>query len=200
MTVYDEQFYDTITVGSIRSAEQVVPFVMNDYEPKTVLDVGCGKGVWGREFEEYGCEALGIDGDYVKDPFINFVPHDLRDPLPPNLEPVDLVVCLEVAEHLPESRADSFVAELCSLSDVILFSAAIPTQTGTDHINCQYPSYWAEKFDVNGFGVVDRIRWRIWDNEMVEPWYRQNIMVYQRGAEPKTPADVVHPVIHLWGR
>lgn len=200
MTVYDDEFYDTITDGSVKSAEVVVPLVMEEYGPKTVVDVGCGRGVWGREFQEHGCHVLGVDGEYVVAPVIAFMAHDLTTPLPDDFGPFDLAVCLEVAEHLPESSADAFVAQLCNLSDTVLFSAAVPTQTGTDHVNCQYPSYWAEKFSDNGLGVVDKLRWKIWDDESVEPWYRQNIMVYQRGIEPSVPADVVHPVIHLWGR
>ena len=62
----------------------------------------------------------------------------------------DLVNCLEVAEHLDASRADSFVDDLCALGDVVVFSAAIPGQGGTHHVNEQFQSYWQERFRRNG--------------------------------------------------
>jgi 2-polyprenyl-3-methyl-5-hydroxy-6-metoxy-1,4-benzoquinol methylase len=54
----------------------------------------------------------------------------------------DLVVSLEVAEHLPASAADQFVNTLVKHGKKILFSAAIPGQGGQDHLNEQWPDYW----------------------------------------------------------
>lgn len=53
----------------------------------------------------------------------------------------DLAVTVEVAEHLPSSRAQSFVADLVHLASAIAFSAAIPGLGGTKHINEQWPDY-----------------------------------------------------------
>lgn len=47
----------------------------------------------------------------------------------------DLVLCLEVAEHLPASAADTLVRSLTGLGNVIAFSAAIPFQGGANHVN-----------------------------------------------------------------
>ena len=52
----------------------------------------------------------------------------------------DLALSLEVAEHLPPECGSEFVQTLTDLSSVILFSAAIPFQGGTDHLNEQWPS------------------------------------------------------------
>jgi hypothetical protein len=67
---------------------------------------------------------------------------------------------------------------LCTLGDVVLFSAAIPGQGGTQHWNEQYPAYWAKLFELNGFIPVDCIRLKIWNNPDIEWWYRQNIMFF----------------------
>lgn len=95
----------------------------------------------------------------------------------------DLCLCLEVAEHVSEGKADSLINYLCSLSDYVLFSAAIPNQGGTGHINEQWQTYWADKFYANGFGA--ELLYPVRDNEKVEPWYRQNMILYKRGAKGK---------------
>jgi len=46
-------------------------------------------------------------------------------------------VCLEVAEHLTEKRADSFVLDLILLGDVICFQQLYPKMGGINHINEQ---------------------------------------------------------------
>jgi hypothetical protein len=52
-------------------------------------------------------------------------------------------VSLEVAEHLQPKRSASFVADLVALAPAVLFSAAIPGQPGTDHINPRWQDEWA---------------------------------------------------------
>lgn len=191
--MYDQGFFSDIANGAARSAGVVVPLVDRGYEPVTVVDVGCGQGWWGAAFEARGCAVTGVDGDYVTDrQLARFVEHDLTQPLP-DLARFDLAVCLEVAEHLPESRAASFVADLVALAPVVLFSAAIPGQPGVHHVNCQWPAYWAEKFAEHGYGVRDTYRWPLWDDDRVEPWYRQNLMVFESGREIATPRPLVHP-------
>jgi hypothetical protein len=114
-------------------------------------------------------------------------------------------VSLEVAEHLPESRAASFVADLCRLAPVVLFSAAIPGQGGTGHVNEQWPGYWADLFGARGYSVSGALRWRIWNDCRVCNWYSQNMLVasiepglltelfYHPLAEP---IPVVHPILY----
>lgn len=199
---YTDGFYDTIAAGCIASAEVVASIVYEQFNPATVVDVGCGQGHWGAAFAELGAERVqGIDGPYVANPRIPFVAHDLERHLP-DVGRFDLAVCLEVAEHLNEARSAPFVAELCRLADTVLFSAAIPHQTGAGHINLQWQSWWAGLFAANGYSVSGAIRWKIWDDNRVEPWYRQNLMVATNRSKLRNtgPMDVVHPVIHGWGR
>lgn len=208
-TEYGAEFYDTAREGMKSSAAAVVPRLFDTFlggAPHTfrVLDVGCGEGHWGKEFENRGCEVLGLDGDYVTDPVIPFRPTDLTDPLP-DLGQFDLVLCLEVAEHLPPERADSFVAELCSLAKLnkpIIFSAAIPGQGGTGHLNEQWPEYWVERFAEHGFAASGALRFMFWNDERVENWYRQNLIVFTTmgpiilGGYPAEVLPVVHPVLY----
>jgi SAM-dependent methyltransferase len=208
---YSEQFYDIIRDGATRSANIVGPLVLEQLNyPRRIADIGCGQGIWSHWFAENGCQVVGVDGDYVRfiDPFENlrFVSHDLREPIP-DLGKQDLVVSLEVAEHLPADRADSFVAELCSLAPLVLFSAAIPGQGGAGHLNEQWPEYWVSRFRDQGFEVSGALRWRIWGDDRVENWYRQNLLVAVQRSQvcvyPELfdtpvayPWPVVHPVLY----
>ena len=196
---YTTHFYADIAAGCRSSAEVVVPQVLARHPATRVVDVGCGQGWWGAEFARHGCYVVGIDGGHVPDRQIGeFVTADLSKPMRLKGR-FDLAVCLEVAEHLPESRSAGLVSDLCDLAEVVLFSAAIPHQTGAGHINLQWPSYWARLFAACGYGFDGMIRRSIWDDDRVEPWYRQNLHIAARGG-PVDVWDVVHPVIHDWGR
>ncbi len=216
MQPYTKAYYMTRREGARRSAREIVPFVMGLVQPKSVIDVGCGVGTWLSVFMQYGVEdMLGIDGEYVdrqmlEIPEANFMPFDLRKPLRIDRE-YDLAVSLEVAEHLPEQHAQQFVDSLSRLAPVILFSAAIPFQGGTDHVNEQWPDYWVSQFRQKGFVGLDCIRWRVWRNENVEWWYAQNAFLVVReehlnrcpplSMEHRYPScdplAVVHPMKYL---
>lgn len=200
---YDTAFFAAIREGCKQSAEAVVPLIVEDYEPRSVVDVGCGEGWWGKVFEERHCEVLGLDGDYA-DPVIPWAKADLTGYVP-NVGTFDLAVCLEVAEHLPKVCAPDFVAALCRLAPVVVFSAAVPGQGGTGHLNEQWPDYWAALFAQHGFRPDTHLRSLIWRDERVKWWYRQNIIVFdstEEGESREAPClSVVHPEMlrhHGW--
>ena len=152
-------------------------------EVRSVVDVGCGSGDWLAVFAEHGIEDyIGVDAAHVprellKIPADRFEARDLRRPL--RLERrFDLALSLEVGEHLPAECAEHFVAGLAALAPVVLFSAAIPFQVGTGHVNCQWPDYWAQLFATHGMVPIDPIRDRVWATTEVEWWYAQNILMF----------------------
>jgi len=122
----------------------------------------------------------------------------------------DLVVSLEVAEHLPANSADTFVETLTKLAPVILFSAAIPFQGGSNHQNERWPDYWAEKFSRHGYCIIDCLRRKLWENKSVQTCYAQNLFLFVRSdylhAKPQfqawcnpdpTQLSVIHPNLYL---
>ena len=156
--VYTSEYFQTLRPESNLSAMAVIPLVLELYRPGSVVDVGCGLGGWLAAFQAYGVEdILGIDGDYVDRKMLDIPPEhfkaiDISRPFTLD-RTYDLAVCLEVAEHLAPAHATDFVESLTRLAPVILFSAAIPLQGGTNHLNEQWPDYWTQKSEQEGFSL-----------------------------------------------
>lgn len=200
---YDQAFFDQQSSRSLQSARIVLGDVLPLLNPRRLIDVGCGVGPWMRAAQDWGVtDITGIDGDYVDraallvDP-AHFVPADLATArLGPALgarfgQGFDLAVCVEVAEHLPFDQAPSLVQDLTELSDVILFSAAVPFQFGEHHVNEQWPEFWAILFRDRGYVCYDFLRDLVWSNPAVDWWYAQNLLIFARegsAAASRLPA------------
>lgn len=224
MAGYDTEFYARRAALAAQSAEAVVPALAGLLTPRSVVDVGCGDGIWLATFKSHGVETVtGVDGPWVPSARrrlapAEFVPFDLGHaplPLAPALprRRYDLALSLELLEHVDETRADALVELLCSLSDSLVVSAAAPQQGGTGHVNERWPDYWATKFAVHGYRPFDFLRYGFWSDERVAPWYRQNMIGYFRGEVPdpvrrfgeaglgrllERPAALCHPGVYAY--
>jgi hypothetical protein len=182
-TAYTPEFFSWALERTRSSAEAIVPLVIERVGPRSVVDFGCGIGIWLDAFARHGIgDYLGADGPWVprealQIPPERFVATQLDEAVRLGRR-FDLAVALEVAEHLPEHRAKRFVRNLVDHADCVLFSAAIPHQGGTDHLNEQWPDYWAVLFAEHGYVAVDAIRPQIWSNSAVLPFYRQNVLIF----------------------
>lgn len=215
-SLYDPSFYSHHGERARRSAEVVVPLILERYRPASVVDVGCGLGAWLSVFREHGIvDVLGLDGEYVlrndlRIPRECFRATDLARPVSVERR-FDLALSLEVVEHLPPERAAPFVRMLTGLAPVVVFSAAVPMQGGTGHRNEQWPSYWAALFEALDHVTLDFIRPAVWTVREVDYWYAQNTLVFvdaaalptlPRLAEERvktraTQLDLVHPALYL---
>ena len=185
MYEYSTEFFDGQRDGSRRSAQRIVPLVMDLVRPRSVVDLGCGVGTWLSVFRQLGIkDVLGIDGDYVDRSMLeippeSFQPKDLTKPVRLDRQ-FDLAMSLEVGEHLPPESARGLVESLVGLAPVALFSAAIPHQRGVNHLNEQWPQYWKAFFDEAGYVVVDCVRRQVWSDSHIQYWYAQNVLLYVR--------------------
>lgn len=197
----------------VHSAERVLRTLFARFAPTSLLDVGCGVGLWLAVAERLGIvDVKGIEGPWVQDADVrisrsNLIVRDLE--LGFDLERrFDLVVSIEVAEHLSSTAADLFIDSLTRHADLVLFSAAIPGQGGTGHLNEQFPDYWAARFANHGYAPLDFVRRALWTDRSVQVWLRQNVIPFassrfvekhawaRRVAESSGPLSMVHPELY----
>ncbi len=179
---FTSRYFSAFTNSSRSSAEVVVPVVQSWVNPASVIDFGCGLGMWLSAWQDAGCEVRGVDGPWIDRsqlsiPVDRFTAHDLSQPYFAG-ETYDLAMSLEAADTIPAEAAAPFVRALTAAAPVVLFSAAAPDQPGTHHINSQWPAYWAELFAKRGYVVVDTLRELFWEDSRIGWWYRQNMMIY----------------------
>ena len=194
-TIYNEQFHQNRDSLTRHTAETVSKIILKNFAIQKVCDVGGGLGTWLDVFrEKIGKDKFSgmlLDGDYInkKDLIVPelFKSCDLENHFEFS-ERFDLTVCLEVAEHVSEKRAEGLIADLCALSDIVLFSAAIPLQGGEGHINENTFSYWRNLFCKNGYSCYDMVRPYIQNDGDIPWWYRNNIFVYVSDRLPKNEA------------
>lgn len=212
--IYNRDFYkDLVEESNFYSAEQVLSVVVKTFNVtlNSAVDVGCGSGTWLNVLkkQEKFKNIKGIDGQWVDRDFLvipdeDFIEADLSTTLPKFSEKFDLAISLEVAEHLAPEKAEVFIDYLTNLSDFVLFSAAIPFQGGTNHLNERWQNYWAELFEKREFVPLDIVRSKIWNNQKIRTPYKQNTILYihkskiselnfQYGFSEKPILPLVHP-------
>ena len=213
---YERDYYRTRDAAT-RPVARAVTGRLLEVVPRvgSAVDFGCGVGAWLAALREQGVErVLGLDGDWVSRDLLaidaqEFRPSRLQEPQDLG-QRFDLAISLEVAEHLPAEASATFVDNLTRAADLVLFSAAIPGQAGTRHINLRWQSEWQALFRERGYRAFDLMRPAFWNDASVPWYYRQNMLVYARqsrrdlcepleaaaGAEPAV-VDLVHPELHL---
>lgn len=209
---YDASYHARLQAGGRASATRVMPRILDLFAPESIVDFGCGSGSWLASAVVLGVTDIqGVDGTWVEPetleiPLECFRAVDLGSPLDLGRR-FDLALCLEVAEHLPSEVAPVLIGSLTTHAPLILFSAAVPGQGGEGHVNEAWPSMWRSLFETRGFDCLDILRGPIWHETEIEPWYRQNLLVFaskdhlvrtpdlaaRLAATPPPPFDIAHP-------
>ena len=195
------------------SAATILGLLFRHIKPVSICDIGCGIGIWLRVANELDVkDTFGIEGPWL-DRSLLCVPQetisivDFEQPFALGRR-FDLLICVEVAEHLSNAAAAGFVGSLANHSDLVLFSAAIPFQGGHHHLNERYLDYWEGLFLEHDFVPVDFIRREIWKDSSIHWWLRQNILVFAKSKlateggplaglrERNGPLSIVHPEVY----
>jgi 2-polyprenyl-3-methyl-5-hydroxy-6-metoxy-1,4-benzoquinol methylase len=187
-TTYDKDYYDTaVEPGAVQSAAVMAKSIVECFEPKTIIDVGCGTGALLEAFRNLNCRVFGLEYSdaglaYCRRRNLAVRKFNIgKDRI--DAELYDVAVSFEVAEHLSPWLANRFVDLLCNLSPLVIMSAATPGQGGKDHVNEQPQSYWVEKFRRNGYVFDESISDQFssdWKSAGAASWYYNNVMVFAR--------------------
>ena len=138
----------------LNSFRKIADRIVIDIRPNSVLDAGCAYGFLVEALRQQGVEAYGID---ISTHAIQNVHPDIHeycwvgsvaDPLP---RKYDLIVSIEVLEHLSQGEAERALDNICQYTDDILFSSTPFDYKEVTHFNVQPPEYWSALFAKNGF-------------------------------------------------
>lgn len=160
--------------------QKIIDELIARFQPRSVLDVGCGTGKSLEYFVQRGIDTVGIEGSALA---ISKSPHrdrmhclNLNEPIDLQRQ-FDLVWSFEVAEHIHPRYADTLVDTLARHGDVVAVSAATPGQGGEGHLNEQPPEYWIEKFRERGFAYEAELTTRL---RGLEERHAENMLVFTR--------------------
>jgi len=190
----DKEYYLRLTEEEGPFSKTLGEAVLNFINPTSVVDVGCGTGLYLKPFIERG-------GIYVKGMEINpiavensVISKDLiikKDICNLGIFAFkgdtggvgyDVAICLEVFEHINEVHIPKALLNLCGLSDLIIFSSAQPGQGGNGHVFLKPKSFWEEKFSELGYFKDYDLEIDIWNyvkKRRHMGWFRQNFQVFR---------------------
>lgn len=186
--IYDQKFFNNTLRLENSSVKAFADILIEHFAPKSVVDIGCGIGLYLAEFkinniEIFGCDGApaAISGSLIAD---KIKLHDLCQPLKLNHQ-FDLCLCLEVAEHLEPTSGQTLINTLTNLAKTIIFTAATPGQgpKSIGHINEQPPAYWHKLFEQKNFILNKKLTEKI-KREMGEAkivwWLTKNLMIFEK--------------------
>lgn len=156
-------------------------FLIDKYDIKSVLDIGCGTG---KNLEWFNCKVLGVEGhpDAIKDCKVPVVQHDYTQGPLVLKDRFDLCICTEFVEHIESQYEDNWFATMNS-AERVLMCHALPGQGGWHHVNCQPREYWAKRFADHGFQKTDVVE-RFVDPSA--PWGRNTITLFEWSSKQST--------------
>ena len=194
--IYDSDYYAcNVDDPAIRSVGTISESIITGFAPRSIIDVGCGSGaLLLNVLRNRGCDVLGLE---YSDAALRLCRRQHVPVLKFNLEKdsftdrrtFDLVISMEVAEHLTAKTADRYVTLLTSLSSSAPLTAAPPGQggrAGTDHINEQRPSIGWPNLTSVAFSMMKRYLRRLGgarnggQQEDVALCYYQNLMIFTK--------------------
>lgn len=165
---------------------EVLGVLLVDMDVDSVVDLGCGPGWYVEALRRKGFSAVGYDGNsHVGEMSAlfswtypceqaNLIEELISD------EPFDLVLCLEVGEHIPMQYEDVLFQNLVRNSGrYIIMSWAVEGQGGIGHLNCRSNQYVIDK--LSSLGFYENVSAKNFLRRSAKlKWFKNTIMVFQK--------------------
>lgn len=183
--MYNKRYFDRIEKAEKVQALSLAEVLVQMYNPKSVADVGCATGLYLWPFHDIGLKTMGFDSseDAVKNAVVPTVVKVDMTAKKFHTSKKDLVICLEVLEHIENELCDNVIDNIVKMSGLVIFSAAQPGQKGTGHINCQTKEYWEQAFKMRGYEKDTEAEQKILDHVTKQDhteWFKNNLQVFKK--------------------
>jgi SAM-dependent methyltransferase len=188
--IYSQRYYQTLVEPYARkSVLHMAASIIGTFHPQSVIDIGCGSGALLVALRKAGIhDLIGLDAstaglEIAAARGLDTRLFDVTSDIWNENRQFDLAVSMETAEHLPKKSADRYIALLCSLAPIIVFTAAPPGQGGIGHRNEQPQSYWKDRFAAHGFQSMEKVvaDWQqVWKTAGVADFYTKNLIIFQK--------------------
>lgn len=187
--IYNNDFFDNqVQTDILKDTPKIfVDYIINKFKPDSVVDFGCGTGIYLKEFENRSIEVFGIDGSPAA--LNNFRLDKSKISIQDITKKIILnrkyscAICIEVAEHIPKKMSATLVNNLASSSDLVILSAAPKGQGGIGHINEQKKEFWIELFNLEKFDFdlesTEDFKNYLNDRKAIF-WLTNNILVFKK--------------------
>ena len=156
-------------------------------EVKTIVDLGCGPGWYVKALRDAGFSVDGFDGnphtgflsDIIMQDGTSCNQIDLTEENVFN-EKYDMVLSLEVGEHIPKKFEDVYISNLLNnCKKYLIVSWAIENQKGDGHVNCRHNKYIIDK--ITRAGYIEIIPIKNYLRYVAElEWFKNTILVFQK--------------------
>tara|TARA_B110000503_G_scaffold59955_1_gene95446 strand:- start:2568 stop:3161 length:594 start_codon:yes stop_codon:yes gene_type:complete len=139
--------------GRTHVDQGTITYLKDEFNIKTMLDIGCGPAGMVKLARNNGIVAHGIDGDFTVEREIDpswITIHDYTVGLSLLDISVDLIWSVEFLEHVYEEYQDNYMKDFAK-GKYALITFATPDKPGYHHVNCNTEEYWIGVFDRYGF-------------------------------------------------
>lgn len=188
---YNREFFEDNQREQYILGNFLIPKFINLFNPNSFLDVGCGAAGHVDVWTQHNVKGYGIEGSMAAKDLSpnnvngNILYADLRDKLDvPAFDNIDLLQSFEVAEHIEEDFADTYVHNMVIHNPkYIVMTAAGLHQLGTFHVNCQKKEYWVDRITQSNYNIREDLENKIlsWGRPPAGPrWWPENLMVFSR--------------------
>jgi cyclopropane fatty-acyl-phospholipid synthase-like methyltransferase len=152
---------------------------------QSVTDFGCGLGEYLSKLSPIVSNAIGVEGSIPKQAkFEYIIQGDLTTDLKSKAFTSDLVISLEVGEHIPAEFMKAYLDNITSHAKTYLITSwAVRGQAGFGHVNCLDNSEIVPEFEKRGFKLLEKetekARLVIEDKAH---WFRNTLFIFKNNA------------------